>query len=300
MHSPMRARIAGRLCHTRRAAGMLEPIIDSHAHLLFPELVGQAEDVLRRAAEAGVEAIINVGTRPETNPGTVEQTHRLNGHAMPEWPHVYASVGFHPHEADQIRDEHWPEIERQARQTEVVALGEFGLDYHYEHSSREGQQRVLRRGIELALRTKLPMIVHSRDAGLEVVQTLDEVAGREHMPRGVFHCFTDPWPVAEAALERGFYVGLTGIVTYPNSENVREVARRIPLERLLVETDAPFCTPEPVRSARRKVRRKGKDEPNEPALVALVCDALAELHGVALDAVRRVTTDNCRKLFGLH
>ena len=277
---------------------MQEPIIDSHAHLFFPEFQGQVEEVLRRAGEAGLEAIINIGTHAETNPGAIEQTHVLNAHALPEWPQIFAAVGFHPHEADKVRPEHWAEIERLARAPEVVGLGEFGLDYHYANSSREGQQRVLRSGIELALRTGLPMVIHSRDAGLEVVQMLDEVA-RGAMPRGVFHCFTDPWAVAEAALERGFYVGITGIVTYANGDNVREAARRIPLDRLLIETDAPFCTPEPVRTERRKQRKKGKDEPNEPALVALVAEKVAELHGVAVDEVRRRTTENCRKLFGL-
>jgi TatD DNase family protein len=280
---------------------MPEPIIDSHAHLFFPDYGDQVEAVMARAAEAGVEAVVNVGTRPETCPVAIEQTHRLNAHATPDWPQVYAAIGFHPHEADHVRDQDWPEIERLARRPEVVALGEFGLDYHWEHSSRDGQRRVLRRGIELALATGLPMIIHSRSAGLGVIEALDEVCGASgrSLPRGVFHCFTDPWPVAEAALARGYYIGITGIVTYPNGENVREVARRVPPERLLIETDAPFCTPEPVRSQRRKARRKGKDEPNEPAFVALVADKIAELLGLPAAEVRRRTTDNARALFGL-
>jgi TatD DNase family protein len=119
------------------------------------------------------------------------------------------------------------------------------------------------------------------------------------MPRGVFHCFTDTWELAAAALDRGFYIGITGIVTFPNSENVRDVARRIPLDRLLVETDAPFCTPDPLRTERRQQRKKGREEPNEPAFVALVCQTIAELHGVTVDEVRRQTRENTRALFGL-
>jgi len=304
-----------------------EPICDSHAHLNFPEFEGRLLDVLCRAAEARVEAIINIGTHPDTNPVTVEQIitlpgrfarefggdgshsgchgHAERGHDLPpsrlECPKLYASLGFHPHEAQHIRPEHWDVIERQAAEPQVVALGEFGLDYHYEHSPRDAQKRVLRRGIELALKVGLPMVIHSREANLEVAEALDEVVGAAGatMPRGVFHCFTDPWPVAEAALERGFYVGFTGIATYPNAADVREVARRVPLERILVETDAPFCTPEPVRSERRKRRRKGKDEPNEPALVGLVCDLIAELHQTDVASVRRRTMANTRDLFDL-
>lgn len=294
-----------------------EPICDSHAHLNFPEFEGRLLDVLRRAAEAQVQTIINIGTHPETNPVTVEQTlalpaqfeqafggdgsHDAAAPAELECPRLYASLGFHPHEAQHIRPEHWGVIEGQAAEPQVIALGEFGLDYHYEHSPRDAQKRVLRRGIELALKVGLPMVIHSREARLEVVEALDEVAGGAGaaMPRGVFHCFTDPWPVAEAALERGFYVGFTGIATYPNAADVREVARRVPLERIVVETDAPFCTPEPVRSERRKRRRKGKDEPNEPALVGLVCDLLARLHGVEVSEVRRRTLANTRDLFDL-
>ena len=216
-------------------------------------------------------------------------------------PKLYAAIGFHPHEAAKIQSDDWAVIERQATEPQVVGLGEFGLDYHYEHSPRDAQRSVLRSGIELALKTNLPMVIHSRAAGLEVVETLDEVAGGAgaKMPRGVFHCFTDPWPVAEAALERGFYIGFTGIATYPNAADVREVARRVPLERILVETDAPFCTPEPVRSQRRRARRKGRDEPNEPALVGLVCDLLAELRGVEVAEVRRRSMANTRGLFGI-
>ena len=194
-----------------------EPICDSHAHLNFPEFEGHLLDVPRRAAEARVQAVINIGTHPDTNPMTVEQTitlpvqfARAFGRGGPhdavpqsrlECPKLYASLGFHPHEAAAIRPEHWAVIERQAAEPQVVALGEFGLDYHYEHSPRDAQKRVLRRGIELALKVGLPMVIRSREAGLGVIEALDEVAGGEGrtMPRGVFHCFTDPWPVAEAS-----------------------------------------------------------------------------------------------------
>lgn len=288
----------------------LEPICDSHAHLDFPEFAGKELDVLRNAAEARVTVIINIGTEPARNPLVVEQVRTLpqrfceagrhgRDSAPLTCPALYATVGFHPHESRKVTSEDWPEIEWLAAMPEVVGLGEFGLDYHYEHSPRDVQKDVLRGGIRLALRTGLPLVVHSREAGLEVIETLDETAGLASMPRGVFHCFTDPWSVAEGALERGFCIGFTGIATYPNAADVREVIRRVPLDRILVETDAPFCTPEPVRSQRRRARRKGKDEPNEPALVGLVCDLVAELHGCSVAEVRRRTMDNTRQLFGL-
>ena len=284
---------------------MTQSLCDSHAHLNFPDYGGDVLAVLRRAAEAGVELIINIGTEPRTNLEVLDQVRTLPeaareaGFASPE---LAATVGFHPHEARHVTDADWDVIERQAADPLVVGLGEFGLDYHYEHSPRAAQREVLGRGIDLAQRTRLPLVIHSRKADFEVVEALDRAAatpGRS-MPRGVFHCFTDAPELAEAAVERGFYVGFTGIATYPSAPDVREAARRVPLERTLVETDAPFCTPEPVRSQRRKMRRKGKDEPNEPALVALVCDLLAELHGASVDDIRRITLANARELFGLH
>ena len=270
----------------------LEAICDSHAHLYFPELVDQVPQVLRRAAEAGVESIINIGTEPETNPVAIQQVLRARTLAGPEpdfeVPKLYATVGFHPHEASKIGDDDWPVIERQAAEPCAVGLGEFGLDYHYQHSPRDAQRRVLRRGIELALRVGKPLVIHSREAGLEVIEALDKVAGPDRLPPGVFHCFTDTWELAEAALERGFYIGITGIVTFPNARKVADVAARIPLERLLVETDAPFCAPVPMR---------GKT--NEPSFVGYVCEKLAELHGVEVNEIRRRTMQNTRTLFGI-
>ncbi len=270
--------------------GRAEPLCDSHAHLNFPEFEGRVREVLRRAAEAGVGTIVNIGTAPATNAQVIEQVRTLPGEIGEEFtpPRLYATVGFHPHEARAIRPEDWLAIERQAAEPEVVALGEFGLDYHYENSPREAQREVLRDGIRLAVRTGLPMVIHSRDARLEVIEALDEVAGPDRMPRGVFHCFTGAPELARAALERGFHVGFTGIATFPNAESVREVAAQVPLDRLLVETDAPFCAPVPMR---------GKT--NEPAFVAYVCEKMAELHGTDVEAMRRTTTANARALFGL-
>ncbi|NIA21808.1 MAG: LuxR family transcriptional regulator, partial [Anaerolineaceae bacterium] len=160
----------------------LQPICDSHAHLYFPKLVDRVPELLLSAAEAGVVAIINIGTEPETNPLAIEQVLQSRALLGPQPadfrpPRLYATVGFHPHEAAKITDRDWPVIEHQAAQPCVVGLGEFGLDYHYQHSPGEAQRRVLRRGIELALRVGKPLVIHSRQARLEVIETLDEVAG---------------------------------------------------------------------------------------------------------------------------
>ncbi len=272
----------------------MQPICDSHAHLYFSKLQHRHDEILRSAADAGVMLIVNVGTEPETNPVAVEQAARLgrldDGRPDPSLPHLAATVGFHPHEAAKIVEADWQAIRQLAERPEVVALGEFGLDFYYEHSPRDVQRQVLRRGIELSLELDMPMVIHSRQCGLGVVEALDEVVGSGggRMPSGVFHCFTDEWAVAEAALERGFSIGITGIVTFPNAENVREVVRRIPLERLLVETDAPFCAPIPMR---------GKT--NEPAFVGYVCDFIAQLQGLPVEQVRRQTRQNTLRLYGL-
>ncbi len=281
---------------------LAEPMCDSHAHLNFPELAPQAVEVLRRAAEAGVRLIINIGTHAATNAEVLQQMHTLPEAARAagfEPPELRVAVGFHPHEAATATEADWAALEKMTADPVVAGLGEFGLDLHYEHSPRQVQREVMRRGIDLAQRTGLPLVIHSREAEFEVLDALDEAArapGRS-MPRGVFHCFTDAVELAEAVVERGLYVGFTGIVTYPNAENVRQAARRVPLSQLLVETDAPFCTPEPIRTDRRKKRGKGKDEPNEPAFVGAVCDKIAELHGVSAAEVRRITLDNARRLF---
>jgi len=258
---------------------MPEPAIDTHAHVHFDRLEGDLVGVLERARAAGVVKIINVGTEPAENPRVVELAERE--------PMLYAAVGFHPHEAAKIKAVDWPVLEDLARRDRVVALGEFGLDYHYEHSPRAVQKEVFAGGVRLARRLGKPLIVHTREADADTLAVLDDAAEGE-MPAGVFHCFTGAADFAEEALARGFYVSFSGIVTFPNAKEVRAAARIVPLERVLVETDAPYCAPAPMR---------GKT--NEPAYVVHVLRFLAELYGLAENDLRRITTRNAAHLFGL-
>jgi TatD DNase family protein len=255
----------------------LEPVVDSHAHVSYGRLADDLPGVLDRAREAGLEAVITVGTEPVENRQVVELVQREKL--------LYAAIGFHPHIAAQVKAVDWPMLADLAKQPKVVAVGEFGLDYHYEHSPRPAQRAVLAGGIRLALDLDLPLVIHSREAEADTLAALDAAGA---MPRGVFHCFTGAPDYAREALARGFYVSFSGIVTFPNSENVRQAARAVPLERLLVETDSPYCAPVPLRG---KV--------NEPAYVVHVIRFLANLYGLSEDDVRRITRRNAAHLFGL-
>jgi len=253
----------------------------------FDPLAGDLPGVLARARAAGLAAIITVGTDAAGNRRVADLV------ACPERsrgagdPMLYAAVGFHPHVAAEVTEADWSALEDLLVRPKVIALGEFGLDFHYKHSPQEAQGPVFRRAIRLARDRDLPLIIHSRDAASETLAALDEAAAGR-MPRGVFHCFTGSADLAREALARGFYISFSGILTFPNSEAVREAARRVPVERVLVETDSPYCAPVPLRG---KV--------NEPAHVVHVVRALADLCGLTEDDVRRVTTRNACHLFGL-
>ncbi|MDK1032291.1 MAG: TatD family hydrolase, partial [Planctomycetia bacterium] len=182
----------------------------------------------------------------------------------------------------------WEEMRDLAASGKVVGLGEFGLDFHYDNSPREAQREAFRRGIALAAETRLPLIIHSREAPEETLAILDAACPGGNYPAGVFHCFTGTPDFAQEVMKRGFFIGFTGIVTFPNADDVRETAREVPLERMLVETDAPFCSPVPMR---------GKT--NEPAYVVHVARKIAELHGATEGDVRRITTQNAVGLFRL-
>jgi len=256
---------------------MPSPAIDSHAHLTDGRLAGDLPGVLQRARAAALEAVITVGTEPDENERVADLARR---EAM-----VQAAVGFHPHVADRIQAADWPALEALAARPEVVALGEFGLDYHYGHSPRAAQREVFAAGLHLAAERDLPLVIHTREADADTLAVLDAAPV---LPRGVFHCFTGSAEFAREALARGFYVSFSGIATFPRSETVREAARRVPLERLLVETDSPYCAPEPMRGKR-----------NEPAWVVHVIRRLARVRGLSEEDVRRITRRNAARLFGL-
>jgi TatD DNase family protein len=257
--------------------------VDSHAHIDGEEFDADRDEVVERARAAGVRAILSVGTG-DPHSGSLERAVAV----AERYEGVYAAAGVHPHDA-RLYDE---EAERRLLSVlrgsgRIVALGEIGLDYHYDNSPREVQREVFARQLRLAKAEGLPVIIHSREADDETVEILRaEMAGA---PRGgIMHCFGGGARMAEAVLELGFMISFAGNVTFKKAENLREVARAVPLERLLVETDCPYLAPVPFRGRR-----------NEPAHVVETVRFLAELRGLGHEEFGRVTSENFARFFGL-
>lgn len=253
-------------------------IVDSHAHLDFPDFAPDRDAVIRRAGEAGVSAIINIGIDLRTSRVAVDLAEK--------YPGVYASVGLHPHEAARGGEEVFRALAELARHPKVVAVGETGLDYHYDRPPKAVQQEAFRRQIALAAEAGLPVIVHAREAWDDVLDILRKEGSG--LQGGVMHCFSGDMAVAEECLALGFHISFAGPVTFRNARVAKEVARAVPLERLLVETDCPFLSPHPHRGER-----------NEPARVTLVIAEIARLRGLDFSAVAAATGANARRLFRL-
>jgi TatD DNase family protein len=255
------------------------PLFDTHAHLHFPELLADLDAVLERARAAGVTGIVTIGTDRETNPAAV---------ALAEGrPDVWATVGIHPHDAADATDADFEALERLALgSARVVALGEMGLDFFRNLSPREAQERALRRQLALARRLGKPVVVHCRDAHPEALAILAEERVGE--VGGVMHCFSADVEVAARCLDLGLMISLAGPVTYKNARALPEVARFVPADRLVIETDCPFLPPHPHRGQR-----------NEPAWMALTAAHVAALRGVTPEALGATTTANARRLFRL-
>lgn len=257
--------------------------VDSHAHIDGEQFDADRGEVVARARAAGVRAILNVGTG-DPHSGELERAVAV----AESFEGVYAAVGVHPHDA-KLYDE---AAERRllalvSRGRPVVAWGEIGLDFHYDHSPRDVQREVFARQLTLARGAGVPVIIHSREADEETAEILRDVY--TGAPRGgVMHCFGGGPELAGAALEIGFYISFAGNVTFKKAEPLREVARAVPLERLLVETDCPFLAPVPLRGRR-----------NEPAYVVETARFLASLRGVELEELGRITSENFSRLFGV-
>jgi len=251
--------------------------IDSHAHLEMAEFDSDRDAVIARAAAAGLTAIVTVGT---TIPDCIKALEIAHLHPM-----VYAAVGIHPHEVKGIDDGTYDTLRELARQAKVVALGEIGLDFFYDHSPREVQIRRFEEQVELALELDLPVIIHDREAHGETLQILQRHRGSL---RGVVHCFSGDAAMARECLEMGFYLSVAGPVTYRKADQLRAVVREIPVDRLLVETDCPYLAPQPFRGKR-----------NEPAYVVETARRVAEVKGVEPRDLERQTEENARRLFGL-
>ncbi|MGE0257377.1 MAG: TatD family hydrolase [Alphaproteobacteria bacterium] len=250
-------------------------LVDSHCHLDFPDLAGEREAVLARARAAGVVTMLTISTRLDEFP-------RVRSIADSD-PDIWCSVGAHPHEAADHIGVTVGQLAVLAEHPRVVGIGETGLDFYYDHSPRELQERVFRTHIAASKASGLPLIVHARDADAEIAKILRE----EKPPGGVLHCFSSGRGLAEAALDLGFYISISGIVTFRNADGLRAIVRDVPLDRLLVETDAPYLAPVPYRG-----------QPNEPAYVAATAAAVAELKQVSREELAAATTDNFFRLFG--
>ena len=257
--------------------------VDSHAHIDGEEYDRDRDEVVERARAAGVRAILNVGTG-DPQSGAFERAVRV----AETYEGVYAAVGVHPHDAKLFDEEAAARLKRLAGEsTSVVAWGEIGLDYHYDHSPREVQRDVFRRQLRIAREENLPVIIHSRAADDDTVAILREEMGDKNA-RGIMHCFGGSFEMAQSVLDLGFMISFAGNVTFKKAEDLREVARQIPTDRLLAETDCPFLTPVPFRGKR-----------NEPARVLEVTECLAGLHNVTLEAMGRITTENFSRFFNL-
>lgn len=251
--------------------------VDSHCHLNYPGLIEDQPAVIARARVAGVETMLNISTRASEWDAVVGTAERHDG--------IWASIGIHPHEADGHAEIDTARLVRQAAHPRVIAIGESGLDYHYDRSDRARQQASFRAHIAAARETGLPLIVHTRDAEADTAAIMAEEMGKGAYP-AVIHCFTASADFARIALELGCFISISGIVTFRNARDLQETAAAIPADRLLIETDAPFLAPVP---------HRGKT--GEPAFVADTARMLAGLRGETIEHLAKVTADNFYGLF---
>lgn len=250
-------------------------LIDSHCHLDFTNFDQDREAVLGRAAAAGVTKFLNPGVDLLTSQKAVALAEKFEN--------IFAAVGFHPSEAEKLSADNFSALEKLAQNSKVVAIGEIGLDFFKNQKSVKVQLEAFERQLALAQKLNKPVIIHAREADLEIFNSLDQF-----QVRGVFHCFGSDWDFAQKVLERGFSIGLTGIVTFANAVNVQEVAQKTPLDKLLVETDCPFLAPQ-----------KFRGERCEPAFVVEVAQKIAELKNLSLEEIAAKTTQNAEELFGI-
>ncbi len=254
-------------------------LIDTHCHLTFEPLITNVPGVIERSRAAGVTRWITVGTHLDDSRRAIE--------VAGQYEQMYATVGIHPHEAHSADSRALEELKRLAQRERVVAIGETGLDFHYNFSKQPDQRRVFEAHLEIARELNLPVVIHSRNAFDETMEILDR-SGRG-LKGVVFHCFSGSAEQARMVLDRGYFVSFTGVVTFKNAEATREAARVVSLDRLMVETDCPYMSPEPVR----------RQKPNEPALMVHTARFLAELKGVSPEAFAQATTRTAITFFHL-
>jgi TatD DNase family protein len=254
-------------------------LIDTHCHLTFEELAGDVDSVVERSRAAGVTSWITVGTDTQQNRKAIE----LAG----KFKNMYAAVGIHPHEARNVTAEAIAELKKLAQNENVVAIGETGLDFHYDFSKHEDQRRLFAQHLKIAAELNLPVIVHCREAFDDTMEILERHGCG--VKRAVFHCFSGSAEQAKIVLDKGFYISFTGVVTFKNAEAIREAAEIVPLDRLMLETDCPYMSPEPMR----------KQKINEPAFMMHTAGCLAELKQMHLADFAKAITATSKAFFAL-
>lgn len=253
-------------------------LFETHAHLNAKEFDEDRAEVIARARENGVDTIVNIGFNAETIPTCME--------LADNYDFIYAVVGWHPQDAKDMTDEHLEWIAELSRHPKVVGLGEMGLDYYWDTSPRDVQAEVFRKQIRLARKLDMPIIIHNRDAHQDVISILKEEKAAD--VGGIMHCFSGSWETAKLALDMNFYISFGGPLTFKNAKQPKEVATKVPLDRLLIETDCPYLTPHPFRGKR-----------NESGYVRYVCEEMSNLHGLSYEEMAKITSENARKLFRL-
>lgn len=258
---------------------MAHTLVDSHAHLDMEEFDEDRDQVVQRAFQEGIKSILCPADL--TNPKSIQKTFDLTE----KYESFIAAAGVHPHQAKYFTPSHTQRIEELAGDKKIKAVGEIGLDFHYDFSPRQKQEEIFRHQLSAAQKLELPVVVHSRNSGKEVAQAIEE----EHFSKGgILHCFTEDWTLAKQMMDHNFLISFSGILTFPKAHPLREIAKKIPLEKLLVETDSPYLVPFPL---------KGKKKRNEPAHVIETAKVLAGIKKISLDKLARATSQNFESLF---
>lgn len=251
---------------------------DTHAHLDDEHFADDRELVIKRAREAGLQLIMNASCNLEACKKTIELTKKYD--------FIYGAVGIHPQDARDITEVDFSELKELAGEEKIRAIGEIGLDYYWDDAPHDVQHQIFRRQINLAKEVKLPVIIHDREAHQDVFEILKEEGAQE--VGGVMHCYSGSWEMAKEYIKLGFYISLGGPVTFKNGRKVQEIAKQVPLENLLIETDSPYLAPVPYRGKR-----------NEPAYVVKTAEQIAHLKGIGVEVVAKATLENGKKLFNI-
>ena len=257
---------------------LLPPLVDSHAHLDGERFANDLHETVARATANGISHILTIGCDLESSAGSIA--------VAEQFEHIFAAVGVHPHDATEINPEALNTLRTMLNHPKVVALGEIGLDYYRDRSPRDIQREAFRQQIRLARETNKPIIVHDRDAHEEVIEILQEEDAAQ--TGGVLHCFSGDIAMAKQCLDLGFYLSFTGTITYPKNTEIRDIIKTMPIDRMLVETDCPYLSPQKFRGKR-----------NEPAYVRYTAEKMAEIKGLGIADVARITSRNCHDLFGI-